>query len=203
MISSDGLNSETDIDDLEQTGFKSCQLVSSCSGSNDTSTVAQAQGDGLTLNTLITGLVAKNRTKWEYINFFSKSQGELQTESVLTENESLTRYANWMLYDPLSAFELIVNNSMLANAQQCTETEAHTVRNSDKWKLPLSELKVFIFLLYVQGALCGKNQPILEFGDKNWGVPFFQNYEWKSLLQSHKIFSIRYEEYKIILTLNG
>ena len=63
---------------------------------------------------------------------------------------------------------------MLTNVQQCTKPEAHTVKNSDKWKLPLSELKVFISLLYVRGALCGNNRPILEFGDKNWGVSFFQ-----------------------------
>ena len=46
---------------------------------------------------------------------------------------------------------------MLTNVQQCAEAEAHTVKNSDKWKLALSELKVFIFLLYLRGALCEKN----------------------------------------------
>ena len=38
VISSDGSDSETDIEDLEQTDSASCQLVSSSSGSNDTST---------------------------------------------------------------------------------------------------------------------------------------------------------------------
>ena len=80
-------NSETDMNDLEQTGSESCQLVSSGTGSNDTSIAAQAQGDGLTLNTLKIGLVAKSGTKWEYINFFSESQGRLQTENVLIENK--------------------------------------------------------------------------------------------------------------------
>ena len=58
--------------------------------------------------------------------------------------------------------------------QQCAEAEAHRVKKSDEWKLPLSELKAFISLLYVRGALCGKNRPTLEFWDKNWGVTFFQ-----------------------------
>ena len=51
VISSDGSVSETDIDDLEQTDSASCQLVSSGSGSNDTSTSAQAQGDEFNPNT--------------------------------------------------------------------------------------------------------------------------------------------------------
>ena len=46
VISSDGSDSQIDIDNLEQTDSASCQLVRSGSGSNDTSTSAQAQGDG-------------------------------------------------------------------------------------------------------------------------------------------------------------
>ena len=57
-----------------------------------------------------------------------------------------------MLDGPLSAFELLVDNSMLTHVQQCKEAKAHRVKNSDKWKLPLIELKAFIFFLYVRGA---------------------------------------------------
>ena len=92
---------------------------------------------------------------------------------MLTESSGLTRYANRMLDSPLSAIELFVDNAMLTHVQQCTEAEAHGVKKSDEWKLPLSELKAFISLLCVRGALCGKNRPILEFWDKNWGVSFF------------------------------
>ena len=59
-IGLNGLDSETNIDGLEQIDLASCQLVSSGSGSNDTSTAAEAQGDGLTPNTLEIGLVAKD-----------------------------------------------------------------------------------------------------------------------------------------------
>ena len=78
-----------------------------------------------------------------------------------------------MLDGPLSAFKLLVNNSILTHIQQCTEAKAHRVKNSNERKVPLSERKAFISLLYVRGVLCGKNQPIFEFWDKNWGVPFF------------------------------
>ena len=78
-----------------------------------------------------------------------------------------------MLDGPLSAFQLLVDNSMLTHARQCTEAEAQRVKNNDELKLPLSKLKAFISLIYVQGALSGKNRPILEFWNKNWEVPFF------------------------------
>ena len=90
MISSDGSDSETDIDNLEQTDSASCQLVSSGSGSNDTSTAPEAQGDGIAPNTSEIGLVAKDGTKWEYIEFSSESRGKLEAQNVLTEGSGLT-----------------------------------------------------------------------------------------------------------------
>ena len=99
----------------------------------------------------------------KYIEFFSELRSKPQTQNVLTENEGLTRYADRMLDGPLSAFELLVDNSMLAHVQQCTEDKAHRVKKSDEWKLPLSELKAFTSLLYGRGTLCGKDRPILEF----------------------------------------
>ena len=131
VISSDGSDSETDIDDLQQTDAASCQLVSSGSGSNDINTLPQAQGDGLTPNTSEIKLVARDGTKWEYIKFSSESSGRLQAHNVLTESEGLTRYANRMLDGPLSAFELLVNNSILTHIQQCTEAEAHRVMSGN------------------------------------------------------------------------
>ena len=132
VISSDGSDSETDIDSLEQTDSASCQLVSSGSGSNDTSTAAEAQGDGLAPNTTEIGLFSKDRTKYEYIEFSSESRGKLQAQNVLTESSGLTQYANRMLDSPLSAFELFVDNAMLTHVQQRTDAEAHRVKKSDE-----------------------------------------------------------------------
>ena len=46
---------------------------------------------------------------------------------------------------------------MFTHIQQCTEAEAHRVKKSNEWKLPLSELNDYISLLYVREALCEKN----------------------------------------------
>ena len=104
VISSDGSDSETDIDNLEQTDSASCQLVICGSGSNDTSTAAEDQGDGLAPNTSEIGFVAKDGTKWEYIEFFSESRDKLHAQNVLTESSGLTRYANRTLDSLLRVF---------------------------------------------------------------------------------------------------
>ena len=80
-------------------------------------------------------------------------RGGLQAQNVLTESQGLTPYANHMFDAPLSAFELLVNNSMLTHIQKCIEAKVHRVKKDDEWKLPLSKLKAFISLLYVRGAL--------------------------------------------------
>ena len=133
------------------------------------------QGNELTLSTTEIKLIAKDSTKSECKKFLS------ETEASGSESEGLTRYSNRMIDGPLSAFELLVSNTMLTHIQRCTEAEAHTVKTSDKWKLPLSELKAFISLFYVGGALCGKNRPILEFWDKN-GVCLFSRNDGQKLL---------------------
>ena len=58
--------------------------------------------------------------------------------------------------------------------QQFTNTEARRVLGNEEWEVSLCELKVFITLLYVQGAYGGKNFPLYNFWYKEWGVSFFQ-----------------------------
>ena len=88
-------------------------------------------GDGLTPNTLKFVLVAEDGKKWDYIKISSELRGRLQAQNVLTENKSLTQYANRMLDGPLSTSELLIDNSMFTHVQQCREVEAHRVKNSN------------------------------------------------------------------------
>ena len=80
VISSDGSDSEIDINDLEQIDSASCQLVGFGNSSNDTSTSAQAQGNEFYPNTSEIELVARDGTKWEYIEFSSESRSRLQAQ---------------------------------------------------------------------------------------------------------------------------
>ena len=62
MISSDGSDSETDIDELEQTDSASCQL-SALAVAQMIQVLQHKRSDGLTPKTLKIGLTAKDRTK--------------------------------------------------------------------------------------------------------------------------------------------
>ena len=86
MISSDGLDSETDIDDLEQADSASCQL-SALAVAQMIQVLQHKRSDGFNPNTLKIGLAAKDRTKWEHIKFSSELRGRLQVQKALTESE--------------------------------------------------------------------------------------------------------------------
>ena len=63
VIFSDGSDSDTDIDDLEQTDSASCQLLALAVVALIQVLQHKRKGDELTPNTLEIGLVAKDRTK--------------------------------------------------------------------------------------------------------------------------------------------
>ena len=63
---------------------------------------------------------------------------------------------------------------MLKCIQQCTNVEARRVLGNEEWEASLSELNAFIVLLYIRAAYGGKNFPLYNFWNKEWGVSFFQ-----------------------------
>ena len=71
-----------------------------------------------------------------------------------------------MLDSPLNAFELLVDNAMLIHVKQCTEAEAHRVKNGDGWKLPLSELKALFPCCMYEKHYVIKIDRFLSFGIK-------------------------------------
>ena len=77
VISSDGSNSEIDIDDLEQTDSASYQL-SALAIAQMIQVLQHKRSDGLTLNTLKIALTAKDRTKRKHVEFFLELRGRLQ-----------------------------------------------------------------------------------------------------------------------------
>ena len=69
---------------LERTVSTSCLLVSFDTDSNDANTTAQAQGNGLTLNTTETGLVPRMTQSGNTLNFLQMQRSRLQSQKVLT-----------------------------------------------------------------------------------------------------------------------
>ena len=63
---------------------------------------------------------------------FFRIEGQATCSERADRKRSLTLYENRMLDGPFSAFELLVDNSMLIHVQQCTKAETHKVKNNDE-----------------------------------------------------------------------
>ena len=79
-----------------------------------------------------------------------------------------------MADSPVGAFQIIFDKLMLKCIQQCANVEAQRVLGNEEWEVSLCELNAFIALLYVRAAYGGKNLPLYNFCNEEWGVSFFQ-----------------------------
>ena len=116
---------------------------------------------------------ARDGTKWEFMEFGEEALGRRGAQNIVTEQSGLSRFAFRMVDSPAGAFQVIFDNYMLKHIQQCTNVEARRVLGNEEWELSLCELKAFIALLYVRGAYGGRNFPLYNFWNKEWGVSFF------------------------------
>ena len=118
--------------------------------------------------------IARDGTKWEFVEFGIEAPGRRAAQNVVTEQSSLSRFVLRQVDSPVAAFQVIFDEHMLKHIQQCTNDEAEKVLGNKEWKLSICELKAFIALLYVRGAYGGKNFPLYNFWNREWGVAFFQ-----------------------------
>ena len=79
-----------------------------------------------------------------------------------------------MADSPVGAFQIIFDNHMLKYIQQCTNVEARRILGNEEWEVLLCELNAFIALLYIRATYGGKNFPLYNFWNEEWGVSFFQ-----------------------------
>ena len=151
MISLDGSDSKIDIDDLEQTDSASCQLSALAVAAMIQVLHHKCRVIGVLQTPRKLDWLLRTEQNVRTLNFF-KIERQVTSLASANRKRSLTRYAHFMSDGQLSAFELLVDILMLTYVQQCTEAKAHRVKKSDKWKLPLIEVKAFIFFLYVRGV---------------------------------------------------
>ena len=52
--------------------------------------------------------------------------------------------------------------------------EVRRVLSNEEWEGSFCELNAFIEVLYVRGVYGGKNFPLYNYWNKDWGVSFFQ-----------------------------
>ena len=131
VIPSYGSDSKIDIHDLEQTYSASCQLSALAVAAMIQVMQFQRRVMGVLQTTRKLDWLLRTEQNVRTSKFF-QNRGVATSLARVNTKRSLTRCAHRMLDDPLSAFELLVDNSMLTHVQQCTEAKAYRGKNSDK-----------------------------------------------------------------------
>ena len=82
----------------------------------------------------------------------------------------------------VGAFQVIVDDHMFKQIQQCANVEARRVLGNEEWEVSLCEFNKFIALLYVRGAYGGKNFPLYNLWNKEMGRMIFSTNHVEKLL---------------------
>lgn len=115
----------------------------------------------------------KDGTVWTVIHP-AEHPGKQQSHHDLKEGGGPTAYAKENVKDALTAFTCVFDSSMLEHIRECTVAEAHRRRGDSSWDLTVAELKAFIALLYIRGALGAKSLELDSLWSEKWGFSFFK-----------------------------
>lgn len=101
--------------------------------------------------------------------------GRLSSTCVFKGVKGPTGYAkrNVMADNLVSAFSLIIDNSIIKHIKKCTEEEGRRIFGYD-WTTTLPEIRAFIGILYARGAYEAKNLKLSYLWSAKWGPEFFR-----------------------------
>ncbi|XP_066590647.1 uncharacterized protein [Prorops nasuta] len=96
---------------------------------------------------------AADGTLWETLNE-GRNVGRLPIYTIFKDVSGPTAYAkrHIMLGSASSAFNLIIDEGMIAYIKSCTELEARQVLNNKEWTITKSQLWAFVAVLFARGA---------------------------------------------------
>ena len=124
-----------------------------------------------------TSYVSGDRSKWFERDVFGRSQasGRSRSENILRHKPGPTSYSLRKIEAGccVSAFSLLVDDSMLNHIKKCTEAEAHQVGGKKGWLVTIDELEQYIGILYLKGVLMPKSTPVRALWSKKFAPPCF------------------------------
>ncbi|XP_025160794.1 piggyBac transposable element-derived protein 4-like [Harpegnathos saltator] len=117
---------------------------------------------------------AADGTLWETLNE-GRNVGRSPIYTIFKDVSGPTAYAkrHIMLGSASSAFNLIIDEGMMAYIKSCTELEAHQVLNNKEWTVTKSQLWAFVAILFARGAYEAKNLKCSYLWSAKWGPAFF------------------------------
>ena len=149
----------------------------SCSSDNESSELEGPSASAVSTATWTqvgTVLLGRDNTEWTVIGNESKS-GRFAEQNVLKGKMGPTGYAKRSVFDGSvsSAWRLFVDESMLCDMKDCTETEARR-RSERGWAICLDELDAFIGMVYARGAYSSANLDLNFLWSTTWGPAVFR-----------------------------
>ncbi|XP_056157036.1 piggyBac transposable element-derived protein 4-like [Lampris incognitus] len=135
----------------------------------DTDVLPTADGAGLPDLGVEKG---KDGTMWKILLPTDRPE-KRKTPVVITEVAGPTAHARRNIDGALASFMCLVDSNMLAHIVACTVAEARRQFGDDSWDLTVAELKAFLAMLFIRGAL-SKGVELAKLWSEKWGVPFFR-----------------------------
>ncbi|XP_072399462.1 uncharacterized protein [Diabrotica undecimpunctata] len=117
---------------------------------------------------------SKDGTTWKVIDSGSVP-GRRAQHNIYREESGPTSYAKRNVRNNcvVSAWHLIINDSMLRHIKECTIAEAHRCLKNDTWTITLEELEAALAIMYARGVYGAKNFPTNSLWSTLWGPQFF------------------------------
>ena len=101
-----------------------------------------------------------------------KNSGRRSCHNVITQapEPSAQAHRSIIKESVRSAWDLLIDESMLRHIQRCTE-EARRVSQTHDWCVSLHELDAFLAIIYARGAHKATKIKIHELWNRLWGIP--------------------------------
>lgn len=118
---------------------------------------------------------APDGTEWEVVEPNVIRSGRIGANNILREQPGPTSFPKRKIVQgsPLTAFSLLIDNSIIKHIAKCTETEARNRLKTDSWSLTIEEVYATIGIMFARGILA-KGQSTNNLWSKIWGPPFFR-----------------------------
>ena len=120
--------------------------------------------------------MAINGLQWEVIQPGVINDDKNKVSNFMKANSGPTSYAKNCIVDgnPISAFHMLIDESLIKHIKDCTETEAQSQLGTSNWAISVEELYAVIGIMYARGTVA-KGQELDQLWSKQWGSAYFKN----------------------------
>lgn len=131
-------------------------------------------GHQFTLTDIGGKVTAADGTQWEVVGNANKGAGRIAAHNIVHETSGPTPHAQRHILEGSvkTAFNLLIDDSMIRHIKKCTEAEACRKLQTETWSISVDEINAFLSILYARGVIA-RGISVDNLWCKPWGAPFF------------------------------